>query len=196
MTTPFVSAPQTTQQVLWTSAINVGNGGLDSLGTVSATDRFQVEANRATIGNVPTSYRFDCVPVSGSGLAADHLQITGVYDPSLTSSTNVEHADIYAVTSTGSAGTAAVSCYRTNNSLPLNWAAPWIGNFTGTGAPQVISVAGIPASSAVRFALVGSVGTGLATACPAPASTSIQPNVSFTTTATLSAIYAYEVLVA
>ena len=196
MSSTLVAAPETLQQITWTAGLQVGDSGVSSSGLVSATDTLQVKANRASAGSVPTFYTIDCVPVTGAGLVADHLQITGKYDAALTSTTVIEQADIYAVTSTGVAGSAAVGVFSVNNSKPKNYTAPWIGSFTGTGAAQVVACAGIPATATVRYWLVGSTTAVLATATPAPSTLSIQANVSFTITATAGTIYSYEVLLA
>ena len=197
MSSTLVAAPETLQQISWTAGLQVGASGVESAGSVSVTDTLSVKANRATAGSVPTFYRLDCVPVTGLGLTANNLQVTGQYDAALTSSTTIEHANIYAVTSTGVAGSAALSVFQTNNSKPLNYTAPWIGTTTGNGGtPVVVACVGIPATASIRFFLAGGSIAAFAAGIAAPSAVSVQANVSFTYTGTSGAIYGYEVLLA
>lgn len=100
------------------------------------------------------------------------------------------------------ASTGRVVC-RLPLSVPLDWTASYpiagagstalVGSFVGTGAAQVVPCVGISVSASVRYYLLGTNAAAYAVIA-APTALSIQANASFTITATLDAIYGYEVL--
>jgi hypothetical protein len=196
MTTPVVSAPDVSSQVIWADKITAGQSGVVSAGVVRAVETLSVQCVRPTNGTTPTSLSIDIEPVSGGGYTANHAAFYIGQDVALATPAASLAADVYTATSTGVVGTASVPVFRTNNSLPINYSAPWIGSFTGTGAPLVVACVGITPSASVRYWLVGSATNVLATATAVPSALSIQANVSFTITAATGAIYNYEVLLA
>jgi len=195
MTTPVVSAPDVSSQVIWADKVTAGKSGVVSSGVVRAVETLSVQCVRPTLGTTPTSLSIDIEPVSGGGYLANHAAFYIGQDVALATPAAVQVADAYTTTSTGVAGTASLPVFRTYNSTPLNYTGPWIGQFTGTGSPAVIACAGIPPSATIRFWLVGSATNVLATATAPPSAFSVQANVSFTITATTGAIYAYEILI-
>lgn len=172
----------------------VSKGAISSQSNIVATGQSGVVAGNLTAGTNATLYVLDNNGTTGGGLEANHLQIYGYFDPAVTLQTIQEFADIYPAPVGGTAPALTTTpVFRTNNSIPLNWGAPWIGSTTGTGAAVVVPVAGIATNATIRLYLVGFVGAAGATAVVPPTFT-IQPNVSFTITATTGAIYNYEVL--
>lgn len=175
----------------------VSKGGISAQGSVYATNQIGLTAGTTTAGPNATLYVLDNGGVTGGGLEANHLQVYGYYDPAVSSSGVVEHADVYMGLIGGTAAaTAGVAVWRTNQSIPFNYTAPFIGTTTGTGAPLIVACAGIPANAQIRFNLIGGSIAAFAAGIAAPAAVSVQGNVSFTYTGTTGAIYSYEVLFA
>jgi hypothetical protein len=141
----------------------------------------------------PTEFTLYAADRTGGGLVAGHAQLFGYFDPLEATPTVAQFMDIYPASIAG--GVASQTVVRTNQCVPFNFAAPFTGTTTGTGAPLVVACAGIPAGSEIRFMLVGTNAAVYAPIVP-PAAVSVQPNVSFTYTGTVGAIYDYEVLFA
>ena len=187
---------------LTANGCRLGTGGLGSSGVVQGfpvigLNSVITRATAVSAGTTPTSYNWDNQGQSGGGLIANHLQLYGYFDPAVTVQTIQEFADIYPTLVGGTApALTTTGVFRTANSVPLNYTAPFIGTTTGTGAPLVVACAGIPANSQIRFMLVGGSIASFAAGIAAPSAVSVQGNVSFTYTGTTGAIYNYEVLVA
>jgi len=190
---------------LYASSVLAGSGGFQSdngslsANTASVKNTLQVVAGtKATGAQNATAYNLDNGGVSGGGLLANHLQVFGYFDATLTTSTIQQFADVYPTAVGGTApATTTTSVFRCPNSIPLgNYVAPFIGTATGTGAALVVACAGIPANSAIRFTLQGGSTAAFAAGIAAPSAVSVQGNVSFTFTGTTGAIYGYEVLFA
>jgi hypothetical protein len=175
----------------------VSKGGVSAQGTITATNQLGVVAGTTTAGPNATLYVLDNAGVTAGGLEANHLQVYGYYDPAVASATIVEHADIYLAPIGGTAAALATQAvWRTNQSVPFNYAAPFIGTTTGTGAPLIVACAGIPTGAQIRFNLIGGDPASFVAGIAAPSAVSVQGNVSFTYTGTTGAIYSYEVLFA
>lgn len=187
---------------LTANGCRLGTGGLGSSGVVQGLpviglNSLIARATQVSAGTNPTSFNWDNAGSSGGGLNPNHLQLFGYFDPAVTVQTIQEFVDAYPAPVGGTApALTTTSCFRTNQSVPLNYTAPFIGDTTGTGAPLVVACAGIPTSANIRFYLVGGSIAAFAAGIAAPSAISVQPNVSFTYTGTTGAIYGYEVLFA
>jgi hypothetical protein len=187
---------------LTANGCRLGAGGLGSSGAVQGLpviglNSLIARATQVSAGTNPTSFNWDNAGSAGGGLTPNHLQLFGYFDPLVTVQTIQEFADIYPAPVGGTApALTTTSCFRTNQSVPLNYVAPFIGTTTGTGAALVVACAGIPTSANIRFYLVGGSIAAFAAGVAAPSAISVQPNVSFTYTGTTGAIYGYEVLFA
>lgn len=187
---------------LTANGCRLGTGGLGSSGQVQGNpvvgiNSVIIRAPLVSAGTNPTSFNWDNTGFNGGGLAPDHLQLFGYFDPAVTAQTIQEFANAYPAPVGGTAPALTTTpCFRTNNSVPLNWGAPFIGQTTGTGAPLVVACAGIPTGAAIRFNLGGGSIAAFAAGVAYPTTISVQPNVSFTYTGTTGAIYNYEVLLA
>lgn len=174
----------------------VASGGVQGLPVVGLNTVI-VKATQVSAGTNPTSFNWDNAGSAGGGLVPNHLQLFGYFDPAVTVQTIQEFVDAYPAPVGGTApALTTTACFRTANSTPLTWVAPFIGETTGTGAPLVVACAGIPTSASVRFYLLGGSIAAFAAGVAAPSAVSVQPNVSFTYTGTTGAIYGYEVLFA
>lgn len=163
--------------------------------TVVAKDTLQVQATLVSAGTQPTAYNWDNTGFSGGGLVPNHLQLFGYFDPAVTPQTIQEFVDAYPAAIGGTApANTTISVFRTTNSLPLNYSAPFVGTTTGTGAALVVACAGIAAGAQIRFSLIGGSIAAFAAGIAAPSAVTVQGNVSFTYTGTTGAIYRYEVL--
>lgn len=153
----------------------------------------------------PSSWTLYAGSTTGGGLTAGQLQGFLYEDPAY-GTTIQEWLQAYsAVIVAGAVGTPTTSrvVCRIVSSAPLDWTGGYpvagagstaqMGSFTGTGAALVVPCVGISASASLRLYLLGFAGTAGATAVAVPTWT-IQPNASFTITATTGAIYGYEVL--
>jgi hypothetical protein len=191
------------------AGLRVGSLGVSSGGDINAsgviTGNEVVALNtlqvRATAPNgvvgQNTAYNWDNAGVNGGGLAENHLQLFGYFNPATTVQTIQEFADIYPAPVGGTAPALTTTpCFRTAMSVPQNYVAPWVGTTTGTGAPLVVATAGIPTGAQIRFFLLGGSIAAFAAGVAAPTTVSVQPNVSFTYTGTNGAIYGYEVMFA
>ena len=184
-------------------SLGVSSGGpIVSSGTITAGDEIvavntlQVRASAPSgvLGN-NTAYNWDNAGTSGGGLSENHLQLFGYFNALTTPQTIQEFADIYPCAVGGTApALSTTACFRTPNSVPLNYVAPFVGQTTGTGAALIVACAGIPTSAQIRFFLVGGSAGSFTAGIAAPSAVSVQPNVSFTYTGTTGAIYRYEVL--
>ncbi len=193
-------------------AIHAGQGGLSSDGpivslangydggegaiNVIAANGIQIRASTpGAVGSTNTSYQSYVSATNVGGLLANEQQLWGSYDPLLSTPTSLEFQRARPVLIGGTAAaTASVAVIQPlNQPAPVNWfAAGFAGQLTGTGAPLVVAVPGIPATAIIRYMLVGVAAGGAAVA--APTAISVQGNVSFTITATLGAIYNWEIL--
>ena len=185
---------------LTANGCRLGTGGLGSTGVVQGQgvvgkNYITISATNVSAGTNPTFYNWDNAGTSGGGLSANHLQCFGYFDPAVTPQTIQEFVDAYPapIGGTAPAGTTT-SVFRTTNSVPLNYSAPFIGDTTGTGAPLVVACAGIAQGANIRFFLVGGSAAAFTAGIAAPSAISVQANVSFTYTGTTGAIYGYEVL--
>jgi hypothetical protein len=151
-------------------------------------------------GTITTLFQQSLGAYTGGGIAANTLYSGLVCDPTVATGPAVGLGAFGVSYPNPIGGTApATSCVaitRVNACVPLNYAAPFVGQITGTGAAQIVACAGIPTSSQVRFMLVGGSIAAFAAGVAAPTALSIQGNVSFTITLTSGAIYEYEVLFA
>ena len=204
---------QTTDQ-LFARSIHCGNGNLTvdgaivSLGggfvanegvtNIRTANGIQISASTpGAVGSVATSYQTYVTATNEGALLANQQQLFGSYDALLSTPTSLEFQRARPVLIGGTAAaTASIGVVQPiYQPLPLNWnGVNFQGQFTGTGAPLVVAVAGIPTTAVIRFMLVGgsiaAFAAGIALNSP-----TIQGNVSFTITATAGAVYNYEVLV-
>jgi hypothetical protein len=146
----------------------------------------------------PTFYQFDTAAASGGGLNAHSLQLFGYFDARVSGVNTIQEFMECRIVPTAAPvlgiPPSTTALFQTTLSKPLNWGAPLVGGFTGTGAAQVINVAGITAGAVVRLFLQGGTPAAFTAGIAPPTLPTIQPYVSFTTTATAGADYGYEVL--
>ena len=206
----FSGNPPVLENVLVAAGLRVGSvgvasgGPIVSGGTITAGDEITAVNTLVVRAGAPfgalgqnTAYNWDNGGVSGGGLSQNHLQLFGYFNPLTTVQTIQEFADIYPAPVGGTApALTTTGCFRTTNSVPLNWSAPWIGETTGTGAPLIVATAGIPTGAQIRFYLLGGSPASFVAGIAAPSAVSVQPNVSFTYTGTTGAIYGFEVMFA
>lgn len=173
------------------------NEGVTNIRTANG---IQIAASTpGAVGSSPTSYQTYVSATPVGALLANQQQLFGTYDAAVSTPTSLEFSRARPVLIGGTAAaTASLGVVQPlYQPLPVNWnAVNFEGSFTGTGAPQIVAVAGIPATSVVRFMLVGGSIGAFAAGIAAPAAITLQGNVSFTVTATTGAIYNYEILVA
>jgi len=142
----------------------------------------------------PTQFTLYGADQTGGGLVAGHLQLFGYFDPLEATPAVQQYIDAYPASIAG--GVASQPVVRTNQCVPFNFAAPFTGTVTATGAAnQAVPCVGIPAAAEIRFMLVGNNAATYNPIVP-PAAVTVVPNVSFTFTGTAGAIYDYEVLFA
>jgi hypothetical protein len=146
----------------------------------------------------PTKYIFYTASAGGGGLNAHSCQLFGYFDPRVAGADTIQEFMECKIVATAApvAGVppTTTSLVQTQNCRPLNYAGPWIGTTTGTGAPLAVAAAGIPAGSAIRFMLVGGSAAAFTAGIADPTAVSVQAYTSFTYTGTTGAIYRYEVL--
>tara|TARA_R110000868_G_scaffold296_5_gene2451 strand:+ start:2500 stop:3171 length:672 start_codon:yes stop_codon:yes gene_type:complete len=197
---------------LFSRSIHAGAGGIQSDGALTSlaggftanegvtnirtANGIQISASTpGAVGSSPTSYQTYVSATPVGALLANQQQLWGTYDAALSSPTSLEFQRARPVLIGGTAAaTASVAVIQPlNQPAPVNWfGAGFAGQLTGTGAPLVVAVPGIPATAIIRYMLVGVAAGGAAVA--APTAISVQGNVSFTITATVGAIYNWEIL--
>lgn len=192
-----------------------GGNSILALGPAVVKDALTIQAKYVgptpASGVVPTagsSWTFYGGSTTGGGLNAGQLQAFLYEDPAY-GPTIQQWLQAYSATIVAGAvgppvvATTSRAVCRLVASAPLDWVAGYavagagstnlVGSFVGTGAAQVVPCVGICAGATLRYYLLG---TNTAAYAPiaAPTAASVQPNASFTITATLGAIYGYEVL--
>lgn len=193
-----------------------GGNSILALGPAVVKDALTIQAKYVgptpTSGVLPTagsSWTFYGGSTTGGGLNAGQLQAYLYEDPAYGPQIQQWLQAYSAVVVAGAVGppvvptTSRVVC-RIVSSAPLDWvggypvagagSANLMGSFVGTGAAQVVPCVGISTNASIRYYLLGATIAAFAAGIAAPTAVSVQANASFTITATLGAIYGYEVL--
>lgn len=198
---------------LYSRTIHAGQGGLSSDGPINSlaaglvglegvtnirtANGIQIAASTpGAVGSAPTAYQTFVSATNVGNLLANQQQLFGGYDPLVSTPASLEFQRARPVLIGGTAAaTASVAVIQPlNQPAPVNWfAAGFAGQFTGTGVLQNVAVPGIPATAIVRYMLVGTNAAAYAPIVP-PAFGAVAGNVGFSITATLGAIYNWEIL--